>query len=251
VIILKTESVKKSFGAFCAVNRVSIEVHQGQIVLIIGPNGSGKTTLLDCISGFYKPDEGTIIHRSINITGRSPSEIVNTGLLRTFQIPAPFTSLTVLENLLVAYQGNPGENPFRSIFRRKWLEKENTAVKQAFKILELLSLDSKFDAPASELSGGQLKLLELGRTLMLDAKTILLDEPVGSVNPVLAHTIFSKITDLRTSLGLAFVIVEHRIDIAMQYVDFVFAMSDGGILSKGSPEEVVNDSKVLESYLGS
>lgn len=250
MIALKTEGVRKSFGGLHAVDGISMEVYNGQIALIIGPNGSGKTTLLNCISGFYKVDEGIIIHRSTDITGKSPCEIVKTGLVKTFQIPAPFHSLTVLENLLVGYQDNPGEKPFWSVFKRRWLEQERKAVEKAFEILKLLGLDHQYNMLAFELSGGQLKLLEIGRTLMVNAKTVLLDEPVGSINPILAHQVFSKISSLKENLGLTFVIVEHRIDIAMRYADCVFFMSRGKLLSEGSPEKVINDPKVIESYLG-
>jgi branched-chain amino acid transport system ATP-binding protein len=249
VIAIKTEGIQKRFGGFYALNGVSMEVPNGQIALVIGPNGSGKTTLINCISGIYKPEVGRILHHSTDITGKPPNEVVKTGLVRTFQIPEPFYTLTVLENLLVGYQNNPGENPFWSLFNGKWLGKENRAVEKALKILELVNLDSKSDALASELSGGQLKLLEMGRALMVDAKTILLDEPIGSINPVLAHEILSQIQRLKDNLGLTFLIVEHRIEITVQYVDYIYAMARGQILSEGLPEKVMNDPKVIESYL--
>jgi branched-chain amino acid transport system ATP-binding protein len=250
MMTLKTEDLEKNFEGLRAVNCVSIEVPKKSIVLIIGPNGSGKTTLVNCISGFHKVDGGSVYHEGEDITGQPPHAISKKGLSRTFQIPEPFQSLSVLENLLVTNKDNAGENPFWSLLPRKWKQNENQAVDNAFKTLKFLNMDHKWDALASDLSGGQLKLLELGRALMLDVKTILLDEPVGSVNPVLAHEIFSHIQNIRDSLGVTFLIIEHRLDIAMQYVDFVYAMASGAIIAQGTPDQVLSNSEVIESYLG-
>jgi branched-chain amino acid transport system ATP-binding protein len=150
----------------------------------------------------------------------------------------------------VTNQDNSGENPFWSLFIKKWKNNENKAVDDAFQTLELLNMHHKWDSLASDLSGGQLKLLELGRALMLNVKTILLDEPVGSVNPVLAHEIFAHIQNIRDSLNVTFLFIEHRLDIAMQYADFVYAMARGKIIAQGTPDEVLNDANVIESYLG-
>ncbi len=246
---LEIHSLSKSFGALKAVDCVDMVFKDKEISLIIGPNGSGKTTLINCISGFYKPDEGKIVYKGIDITRKPPHLIARTGLVRTFQIPQPFQKLTVLENLLTASH-NPGEDLLRSLFSKKWLEYEKKMAEKAFEILCLLKLDHLWDRPSFELSGGQLKLLEIGRTLMTGAETIMMDEPAGSVNPVLAHEIFSHIRRLRDELGLTFIIIEHRLDIAMQYVDYVYAMAEGKVISHGEPDEVLNDPKVIESYLG-
>jgi len=251
--MLKVRNLVKRFGELYAVNDVSIDVPKHSIILLIGPNGSGKTTLLNCISGFLRPDKGKIIYCNVNITKKTPHEIAKMGLVRTFQIPLPFQKLTVLENLMVAYlsrEDHGDENILLPFFKRKCLKRDKEALIKAFRVLKLLNLDSHYDVPANNLSGGQLKLLEIGRALMMDAKLILLDEPVGSINPVLAHQIFAHIKRLREELGITFLIVEHRLDIAMQYADYVYAMALGKIVSKGSPEEVVNDRKVVEAYLG-
>mgnify|MGYP000076503698 CR=1 FL=1 len=248
--ILEVSSLTKCFGALRAVDGVDMKFNERKITLIIGPNGSGKTTLINCITGIYKPDDGKVYYKGEDITAKPPHEIVKKGLVRTFQIPMPFQRLTVLENLLVSYQYNPGESVLWSLFKSKWLKNELEAVEKAFEILTLLELDHLWNRPAYELSGGQLKLLEIGRALMTDAKTILMDEPAGSVNPVLAHNIFEHIVELRNKLGLTFVVIEHRLDIAAKYADYAYAMASGKVISHGEPEKVLNDPKVIESYLG-
>ena len=248
--ILVVNGLTKSFGALRAVDDVSIEVQKDIVTLLIGPNGSGKTTLINCVSGLYKPDKGQVLYKGVDITGKAPHKIVEKGLVRTFQIAMPFQKLTVLENLLVSYRYNPGEKPLWCFFKGKWLNQERTAVEKASKILHLLELDDFYDAPANTLSGGQLKLLEIGRALMTDARVILMDEPAGSISPVLAHDIFSHIVKLKDELGITFFIVEHRLDIAAQYVDYVYAMAGGKVISRGKPKEVFSDAEVIESYLG-
>jgi branched-chain amino acid transport system ATP-binding protein len=220
------------------------------VSILIGPNGSGKTTLINVISGFYKPDSGKVEYESMDITGWAPHSVYNIGLARTFQIPALFTKLSVLENLLVAEKKNPGESFNKALFRRFWMRKEEEAVEKAARILDMLGLMSQATTPAYLLSGGQMKLLEMGRALMSDSKLLLLDEPVSGVNPTLAHEIFSRIIKLRDEAGISFFIVEHRLDIAMKYVDHMTAMALGKVIASGTPDRVVSDSKVVEAYLG-
>ncbi len=246
---LEVHSLSKSFGALRAVDDVDMVFKDKDISLIIGPNGSGKTTLINCISGFYKPEKGKIIYNGLDITGKPPHMIARVGLVRTFQIAQPFQKLTVLENVLTAHN-NPGENFFWSLFPNRWINVEEEAAEKAFEILCLLNLDHLWDRPSYELSGGQLKLLEIGRALMTGAETIMMDEPAGSVNPVLAHEIFSHIRALRDEMGLTFILIEHRLYIAMKYVDYVYAMASGRVISHGEPDEVLNDQRVIESYLG-
>jgi branched-chain amino acid transport system ATP-binding protein len=249
-VILSLNDIVKYFGGIRAVDHVNMSFERGKITLIIGPNGSGKTTLINCVSGFYKLDYGKIIYENKDITNMKPHERVKLGLVRTFQIPLPFQKLNVLENLLVGYKDNPGERFILSLMKRKWISHEEMAVKKAFNILKFLELDNVWDRPAYELSGGQLKLVEIGKALMSDPKTLLLDEPAGSVNPVLAEKIFYHILNLKKSLGLTFIIVEHRLDIAVQFADYVYAMDRGKVIAEGDPDKVINDQRVIEAYLG-
>src|SRR2546427_12973530 len=217
-IILSVRDVRKSFGNLHALDGVSLDVAERKISILIGPNGSGKTTLINVISGVYEPDSGRVFFQGKDATGVPPYKLYNLGLARTFQIPALFWKLTVLENLLVAEKNNPGESFLRSIIGRSWKESETRAIEKAARVLELLGLSTLWDKAANTLSGGQMKLVEIGRAFMSCAKLLLLDEPVSGVNPTLAHEIFSRILKLRDELGLTFFIVEHRLDVALKYV---------------------------------
>ncbi|HDJ67265.1 MAG TPA: ABC transporter ATP-binding protein [Nitrososphaeria archaeon] len=248
--ILRTEEVVKSFGGVKALKGVSISVKEGSITMMIGPNGSGKTTLINVISGLYKPDSGKVFFNGREITGLSPHEIYRLGLVRTFQIPQPFTKLTVLENLLVVYPNNPGEKFLGALRRDKWRRIEEKVVEKAFRILKLLKLDHLWDQQSYKLSGGQMKLLEVGRALMSDAKLIMMDEPAAGVNPVLAHEIFRKFRELKDKLGVTFFLIEHRLEIALRYTDYVYAMANGVLVAEGVPETVMVDPQVIEAYLG-
>lgn len=248
--ILRTSNLTKSFGGVRALKGVSIRVDEGSITMMIGPNGSGKSTLINVISGIYKPDDGKVFFNGREITGLKPHEIFKLGLARTFQIPQPFTKLTVLENLLVAYPNNPGERFFGALRRGRWMKVEEEAVEKAFKILKLLKLDHLWDQQSYKLSGGQMKLLEVGRALMSDARLIMMDEPAAGVNPVLAHEIFKRFRELRDRLGVTFFLVEHRLEIALRYTDYVYAMANGLVVAEGVPERVMVNPQVVEAYLG-
>ncbi len=246
-VILEGRGVAKYFGALRAVDHIDIKFPERKLTLLIGPNGSGKTTLLNCFTGIYRLDAGQVLYGGEDITGWPPHKIAR-YLARTFQIPQPFPRLTVLENLSLGTQNNPGEKVIRSFLKQRWLEQELESVQRAFDVLTLLDMDHLWDKPAAELSGGQLKLLELGRALMTGAKTILMDEPVGSINPVLAHNLFQHMINLRDRLGLSMVVVEHRLDLAVKYADYAYCLEDGKICCEGTPTEVVNNPKVIEAY---
>ncbi len=244
------QNVSKSFGSLRAVDGITVDVEKNTITMLIGPNGSGKTTLINVISGFYKPDSGKVLLDGKDITGLAPYKVYKAGLARTFQIPALFLNLNVLENVLVAKRGHPGEGFLRSMVKGLWQNAEKEASEEAFKIIDLVGLGEVWEKPAGSLSGGQMKLLEIARAMMSGAKTILLDEPISGVNPTLAHTIFGKLTDLKKDYGLTFFVIEHRLDIALGYVDTVVAMAYGKLIASGKPEKVMTDPRLIEAYLG-
>ncbi|MDG7008247.1 MAG: ABC transporter ATP-binding protein [Nitrososphaerota archaeon] len=248
--LLQIRDLRKSFGSLRALDGVNLDVKEKEVHILIGPNGSGKTTLINVVSGLHKADSGSVTYAGSDITGIPPHKVYAMGLSRTFQIPNLFTKLTVMENVLVATKDNPGESFVKSLFKRSWVKEETEATRRAFTILQLLGLDRVWDREAATLSGGQMKLLELARALMSGGKLILLDEPISGVNPTLAHEIFGRIIRLRDELGVTFLIVEHRLEIALSYVDVVTAMAQGIVIAAGKPEQVMSDSRVIEAYLG-
>lgn len=247
---LRTHNLTKRFGGLVAVDSVSIDVERGSITLLIGPNGCGKTTLVNTITGIYKPDGGRVFFEDEDITGLPPHKVYRRGLVRTFQIPSPFTKLSVLDNLLVAARENPGERFSTHFLKKRWFSVERGLVERALGILRLVGLEKYWDREASELDAGSLKMLEVGRALMADAKMVILDEPIAGVNPGLAHRIFSSIREINSKTGITFLIIEHRIDIALKYVDYVYVMDRGRIISSGTPDKIVRDEAVRSVYLG-
>lgn len=248
--IIYAENVYKSFGGVVALRNVSLGLRPRTITMIIGPNGSGKTTLINVISGVYRPDRGKIFFDGTDITGWPPHRIFSRGLARTFQVPALFTKLTVLENMLVVARGNPGESLFKAIFRGSWIKYEEELVEKAFRILDILNLSDLWDKRACELSGGQMKLLEIGRTLMCDPTAILMDEPLAGVNPSLAYNILEYLKNIRDRENVSFLVIEHRLDIILPYIDYVYFMVEGRVFAQGRPNEVMENKAVLEAYLG-
>ncbi len=249
--VLKTIGVTKRFGGIVALKNVSINVPRESIVMLIGPNGSGKTTLINVISGYYKPDTGKVYVYDRDITGLSPHKVYELGISRTFQIPMPFRKLTVLENLLVIARNVKGENIGYALFRRKkWIEEEEKLAEKAMEILEIINLDHLWDRVAGNLSGGQIKLLEIGRALMSDPEIVLMDEPVAGVNPRLATEIMEHVLSLRDEFSISFLIVEHRLDIVLKYVDLVYAMHNGSVIASDTPDKIISHPAVAAAYLG-
>ncbi len=248
--ILSISGIRKHFGGITVLDGINMKLEEGKLYQLIGPNGSGKTTLINVVSGLLKPDEGTITFDGHDITQKGLYDTYNTGLVRTWQIPQPFTNLTTMENIMISSSGNSGESFLLAPLKSKWKNDEKKINDNAVEIMEMVSLVEQKDTLSQNLSGGQQKLLELGRAMMSGAKLILMDEPIAGVNPTLAHEIFNKISKICKTQKITFLIVEHRLDIALQYADHVFAMDRGKIIVEGSSDEVIKHPKVVESYLG-
>jgi branched-chain amino acid transport system ATP-binding protein len=216
----------------------------------VGPNGSGKTTLFNTILGIHKPDQGEIYFNGKCINNLAPHQIYELGLVNAFQIPRLFYSLSVLDNMLVAARGQQGDRLFNSIFlRRRWQEQEKGLIEEALDILELVELEKLAFSPAGELSGGQRKLLEVARGLMAKPRLLLLDEPAAGINPVLGKRIFQRLEEFSHN-GIAFFIVEHRLEILFEFASWVYVMDKGRIVIAGQPQDIINDPSFYAIYLG-
>jgi len=248
--ILKLEGVRKYFGGVRAVDGVSFSVEEGALLGIIGPNGSGKTTLFNVISGVYKPDSGKIYFMGERIDGLEPHEVFKKGIVRSFQNPRLFLGMTVIENLMIPPRGQIGENPVKALFRGLWARQERSLAKKALEIIRAHQLTQVRLNWSGEVSGGQMKLIEISRALMGEPKLLLLDEPTAGVAPKLAREIFERIVKLRDELGLTFMIIEHRLDVLFDYVERVLVMHQGKIICDGPPDYVVKDERVVDAYLG-
>ena len=249
--ILQVNNLSKYFGGLAAVSNCSLKIRKGSITGVIGPNGSGKTTLFNLIAGNLKPSEGNVLFQDEDITGIPSYELFSKGLLRTFQIAHEFTNLTVLENLMMVPGNQSGEKLTNALFNPKIVNQEEVKIKEkALEVIEFLNLKQLSKELAGNLSGGQKKLLELGRTMMVDAKLVLLDEVGAGVNRTLLKDIGSAILRLNKEKGYTFCMIEHDMDFINRLCDPVIVMSEGSVLFKGTPDEVKNNEQVIESYLG-
>lgn len=248
--VLIVDNVTKLFGQFAAVDGMNMRMNEGGVYLLVGPNGCGKSTLVNCISGFYKPNDGNVYYRSADITGEPMYKIAQRGLVRTFQIASPFLRLTTLENMLAAIPDNAGESIVLSLFRPTWEGSEVTAVKRASELLRVLGLRHVWNMPANTLSGGELKLLEIGRALMCGAETILLDEPTAGLMPKLVTDVLKKLEEMAETTGLPVVVVEQRARRALEIGDYAYMMRGGAFTFEGQAEELLNHPQLTEMYLG-
>jgi len=248
--MLKVKSAVKEFGGFRAVDECSFEVEKNTITGLIGPNGAGKTTMFNLIAGSLKLDQGEVYFSEQKVNNFAPHQIARLGLARTFQIPKTLRKMTVLENLMLVPSGQSGENIWNSWFRGSQVENEEKLnAANAYETLEFLEMEHLADEMAVNLSGGQKKLLELGRALMAEPELILLDEPGAGVNPTLLNKIAENILKLKER-GKTILLIEHNMDLIMNICDRVIVMNDGKHLVEGTPAEIKTNPQVLEAYLG-
>ena len=249
--MIRVKNLHRHFGGFRAVDGSSIEIDEGSITGVIGPNGAGKTTLFNVIAGVLPPTSGTVTMREEDITGVPPHELFHKGLLRTFQIAHEFSSMTVLENLMMVPAGQTGETLWNTWFGRKRIaDEERQLAAKAVEVLEFLTIDHLKDEKAGNLSGGQKKLLELGRTMMVDAKIVFLDEVGAGVNRTLLNTIGDAILRLNKERGYTFCMIEHDMEFIGRLCNPVIVMAEGKVLTKGTIEEIKSNEQVIEAYLG-
>ena len=249
--MIEIKNVSKHFGGIKAVENVSLNINKGSITGLIGPNGAGKTTLFNIIAGFYSADFGEILFEGESISSLRSDELFKKGILRTFQIAHEFENLSVKENLMMVPGNQTGETIFHSwISRSKIRSEERENSKKALEVMEFLNLDHLADERAGSLSGGQKKLLELGRTMMVDAKIVLLDEVGAGVNKTLLKKIGESIKTLNKELGYTFFMIEHDIEFISSLCDPVIVMTEGTVLTEGNVSSIKNDERVIEAYLG-
>ena len=249
--MIRVENLHKHFGGFHACDGASIEIAKGSITGLIGPNGAGKSTLFNVIAGVLPPTSGKVFMDGEDITGLPPHELFHKGLLRTFQIAHEFSSMTVRENLMMVPGGQSGETLWNTWFHRARIAEEEVALtKIANEVLEFLTIDHLAEERAGNLSGGQKKLLELGRTMMVDAKIVFLDEVGAGVNRTLLNTIGDAIIRLNKERGYTFCVIEHDMDFIARLCDPVIVMAEGKVLAQGAAREVMRNDLVIEAYLG-
>ena len=252
-MLLKINNISKSFDGLKALNNLSLEVKENSLTALIGPNGCGKSTLFNIISAVLPADEnsGSIIFDGTDILGKKTYDIAKIGLSRTYQDTRLFKDLTVIENLMLPPKKQIGERILNALFKTRFKKQEEELKSKALEILDLLDITHMAYEYAKNLSGGQSKLVDIGRVLMSSPKMLLLDEPTAGVNPALTEKLFQKIVDLKNNLGLTILLIEHDMDVIMRAeVDHVYVANQGEIITHGSPEAVKQNKDVIEAYLG-
>ena len=249
--MIVVEDLHRHFGGFHAVDGASLTIETGSITGLIGPTGAGKTTLFNVIAGRLPPTSGRVLMDGEDISGLQPHQLFAKGLLRTFQIAHEFSSMTVRENLMMVPARQSGESLLNAWFARGRVAAEEKAIREkADEVLEFLTITHLADQKAGQISGGQKKLLELGRTMMVDAKIVFLDEVGAGVNRTLLNTIGDAIIRLNKERGYTFCVIEHDMDFIARICGPVICMAEGKVLAQGTAEQVKNDERVIEAYLG-
>ena len=248
--LLELKNLRKDYGGLRAVDDVSLDVPEGAIVGLIGPNGSGKSTLINLIAGSTDLSAGQVLFEGEDISALPSDEVFKMGIARGYQEPALYFKMTVLDNVLLPVKDQRGERPWYAPWRRFWRHEETAHAQAAVHALEQVQLLQHYDSLASDLSGGQMKLLEIARCLMGRPKLLLLDEPTAGVAPKLAYEIFQQIARLRDDYGITLLIVEHRLEILFDFADYVYVMHLGNLLAQGEVDDVAKDATVREVYFG-
>ena len=249
--MISINTLSKSFGGIQAVNKVSLTITKGSITGLIGPNGAGKTTLFNVIAGVYPPSDGRVFLEREEVTGLPPHELFLRGVMRTFQIAQEFSSLTVRENLMMVPSNQSGERLLDTwLYPRRIAQEEAELSKKAKEVLDFLQLTNVSEELAGNLSGGQKKLLELGRTMMVEPKIVFLDEVGAGVNRTLLKTIGESILKLNQEFGYTFCMIEHDMDFISKLCDPVIVMAEGSVLAEGSVSDIKSNNAVIEAYLG-
>lgn len=247
--VLKAEGVRRSFGGLTAVDVEHLEVQRGTITALIGPNGAGKSTLFNLLTGFDRVDQGTWTFEGRPLNGMRGHQVARRGMVRTFQLTKALTRLTVMDNMLLAAQGQLGERLLGGLLRFSWRSQEAANRVRALELLERFKLDTKADEMAGSLSGGQRKLLEMARSLMVHPTMVMLDEPMAGVNPALVQSLLGHITALRDN-GMTVLFVEHDMDVIMGISDWIVVLAEGRVIAEGRPDDIRSNTQVIDAYLG-
>ena len=248
--ILVADQIVRQFGGLTAVDVQHVEIQRGAITALIGPNGAGKTTFFNLLTGFDQPSSGSWSFEGKSLSGVPAHRVARMGMVRTFQLTKALSKLTVIENMRLGATGQKGENVFRALLHSIWKDQEREITERADDLLARFKLDAKREDFAGSLSGGQRKLLEMARALMVGPQMVMLDEPMAGVNPALTQSLLGHVKDLRED-GMTVLFVEHDMDMVRDISDWVIVMAQGEVIAEGPPDSVMGDARVIDAYLGS